>query len=185
VWQLAYVLHDIPWDRINVAQFRIDAAHSNAYMAAGGPRHTTPFPSAGEVRKIRSAQELSLSASIQRDIAGAIFRDTVVLELYATVAYWITPHRADPPAEPVLIETKLENDNVVLRWRPNTEPFFYSYEVYVLASGIAPERISPEPLRAAIYVDTAPAKGTRIYAIRSVTASGVGSAFAYSDPVAI
>jgi hypothetical protein len=184
-WRLDYTITDIPWARINVARFRIDAEHSNAYAAAGLARHANPFPATDELRKIRAAQELALASPIAREVAGGTVRETLTMEPFAVAAYWITPHIPDRPAEPVWIEAHLEDGNVILRWRPNTEPFFYSYEVYAIVAGGEPRLISPEPLRSAILIDTAPAKGTRIYAVRSVTASGVRSDLVHSDPVAI
>jgi hypothetical protein len=104
---------------------------------------------------------------------------------YAVVAYWITPHIPDPPADPIWIEARLEDGNVVLRWRPNTEPFFYSYELYLIVAGAADTLISPMPLRSAMWIDTAPAPGTRRYAVRAVTASGIRSNLITCDQITI
>ena len=68
---------------------------------------------------------------------------------------------------------------------PNLEPFFYSYEVYLMRNGEPAELLSPGPLRAAMWVDTAPSKGVRIYGIRAVSASGVPSARVRSSPIVI
>jgi hypothetical protein len=45
------------------------------------------------------------------------------------------------------------------------------------------ELLSPGPLRAAMWVDTAPPKGVRIYGVRAISASGVPSAVVPSDPI--
>ena len=42
VWRIAYVVRDIPWHRVNVAQFRIDETHGNAFTAAGSRLSATP-----------------------------------------------------------------------------------------------------------------------------------------------
>jgi hypothetical protein len=182
-----YTVTAIPWPRVNIARFRIDAAHSNAFSAAGGDRRRQPFPNAAEARRIRQAQELTVASPIERDVAlsGGEYRDAVTLAPYAVLAYWITPFLPDPPAAPVWIEAAVEDGNVILHWRPNVEPFFYSYEVYVAGAGEAEQLISPMPLRAAMWVDTAPPPGTRSYAVRAVTASGVASSLVRSAPVVV
>src|SRR5262249_3296855 len=131
---LDYTLTAIPWPRVNIARFRIDAEHSNAYAAAGRDKHRKPFPSPAEAANMRRAQELAVSAPIENGIAlsNGELRELMSITPYAVVAYWITPHIPEPPADPAWIEAASEDGNVVLRWRPNTEPFFYSYEVYLI-----------------------------------------------------
>ena len=184
---LDYTLTAIPWQRVNIARFRIDAAHSNAYTAAGGERHGKPFPNAAEAARIRQAQELAVSAPIEVGVVltGGELHEPISVAPYAVVAYWITPHIPDPPADPIWIEAKLEDGNVVLRWRPNVERFFYSYEVYRIVAGEPDALVSPMPLRSAMWIDTAPPPGTRRYAVRAVTALGVRSNLVTSDPVTI
>jgi hypothetical protein len=84
----------------------------------------------------------------------------------------------DALATPDWLETRVEEGDVLLRWGANREPWFYGYEVWLMRDGVPAERISPEPLRAALWIDTAPPVGTRSYAVRAVSASGVVSAFA-------
>jgi hypothetical protein len=184
---LDYTVTAIPWQRINVACFRIDSERSNAYSAAGGENRRKPFPSAAEAARIRHAQELAVAAPIRSGVAltAGEFRELVTIAPYAVVAYWITPYIADPPADPVWIEARLEDANVVLRWRPNVEPFFYCYEVYLIIPGLPEKLVSPMPLRSAMWVDTAPPPGTRSYAVRAVTASGIKSNLIASDLVTI
>ena len=74
---------------------------------------------------------------------------------------------------------------MILRWQPNLEPFFYSYEVYLMRDREPAERLSPVPLRAAMWVDTTPPKGMHIYGVRALSASGVPSAIVLSDPIFI
>jgi Glycosyl hydrolases family 39 len=182
-----YTVTAIPWPRVNIARFRIDAEHSNAFAVAGGDRRRQPFPNAAEARRIRQAQELTVAAPIERNVVlnGGEYRDAVTLSPYAVLAYWITPFIPDPPADPIWVEAVAEDGNVILRWRANVEPFFYSYEVYLVTAGEPEHPISPMPLRAAMWVDTAPPRGTRTYAVRAVTASGVRSDLVRSDPVRI
>ena len=70
-------------------------------------------------------------------------------------------------------------------WTPNREPFFYTYEIYLMQGDASGERLTPEPLRAALWVDTAPPSGMRVYAVRAFTASGVSSSLIRSAPVEV
>ena len=80
---------------------------------------------------------------------------------------------------------RVEDSNVILRWRPNVEPHFYSYEVYSITACSPEKLVSPMPLRSAMWVDTAPPPGTRSYAVRAMTASGIRSNLVKSDPIMI
>ena len=104
---------------------------------------------------------------------------------YAVAAYWITPHIADRPADPAWIEASVEDGNIILRWRPNVEPYFYTYEVYLMVTGQPERLLSPVPLRSAMWVDTAPPPGMRSYGVRAVSASGVKSNVVRSGPVMV
>ena len=125
---LSYTLAAIPWQRVNIARFRIDSEHSNAYTAAGRDKHSKPFPRPAEAGRIRHAQDLSVSAPIESGVVlgEGELRELTSIAPYAVVAYWITPYIPDAPADPIWIEARPEEGNVVLRWRPNVEPFFYS-----------------------------------------------------------
>jgi hypothetical protein len=54
-----------------------------------------------------------------------------------------------------------------------------------LEDGEPGERLSPDPLRAALWVDTAPAREARSYGVRAVTASGVVSPWASSETIRV
>jgi hypothetical protein len=97
----------------------------------------------------------------------------VALEPFTTLCLWITPVAATAPGAPQWIEAVALEGNVVLRWRPSHESSFYSYEVFLLQDGSPAERLTPDPLRAALWVDTGPPPGRRVYGVRSVSASGV------------
>jgi hypothetical protein len=185
-WTIDYRITDIPWRRANVARFQIDEVRSNAYTAAEGSL-SLPFPAATMARHIRLAQELTVFAPIRRDLAliRGEFRDTLTIDPFTVAVYWITPFIQDPPADPSWVETTVEEGHVILRWKPNLEPFFYSYEVYLMKDGEPAELLSPVPLRAAIWVDTAPPKGMRVYCVRAVSASSMLSATVPSDPIVI
>ncbi len=186
----SYDLGDIPWPRVNVARFVIDHTHSNSYTAFGGQLGTsaTPLPGATRTQAIRQAQELAVAAPIQRDlpVPAGKFSATFSLAPYAVLVYWLTPFRADAPgpATPAWLHADVEGGNVVLRWQPNREPDFYSYEVFAVASGVQ-RQIAPVPLRGAIWVDTAPPPGERSYAVRAVNASGSASALVQSAAVRV
>jgi hypothetical protein len=185
-WTLEYRLTDIPWRRVNIARFQIDEVRSNAYTAAGGTL-SIPFPAATMARQIRLAQELTVFAPIRRDLAltRGEFRGTLTIDPFTVAVYWITPFIQDSPVDPSWVETTVEEGHVILRWKPNHEPFFYSYEVYLMKNGEPAELLSPVPLRAAIWVDTTPPKGMRVYGVRAVSASGVPSAIVLSHPIII
>jgi hypothetical protein len=174
-------------ENANIARFRIDSAHSNAYSSAGRDIRSGQFPSAAETAKIRHAQELAVSAPIQSGVilASGGFQELVTIAPCAVMAYWITPYIQDRPADPIWIEARVEDSNVILRWRPNVEPYFYSYEVYSITAGSPEKLVSPMPLRSAMWVDTAPPPGTRSYAVRAMTASGIRSNLVKSDPIMI
>jgi hypothetical protein len=133
------------------------------------------------------AQEIALVRPIARDVplSGATYGESIALEPYATTCLWITPVLDDAPATPAWLEARVEEGNVVLRWRANREPWFYGYEMWLVRDGVPAERISPEPLRAALWIDTAPPVGRRSYAVRAVGASGVASAFAVTPAVEV
>jgi hypothetical protein len=101
------------------------------------------------------------------------------------MVYWITPSILDPPADPIWIEARAEDGNAILRWRPNPEPFFYSYELYRITADAPEQLVSAMPLRSAMSIDTAPPPGEHSYAVRAVSASGVKSNLIRSNPVVI
>ena len=145
-WSIDYRMTDIPWRRVNIARFQIDRVRSNAYTASGGSL-SIPFPGAAMARHIRLAQELTVFALIRRDMAlrNGEFRDTLTIEPFTVVVYWITPFIQDPPADPSWVEATVEEGHIILRWKPNLEPFFYSYEVYLMRNGEPAELLSPVP----------------------------------------
>jgi hypothetical protein len=64
---------------------------------------------------------------------------------------------------------------MILRWEPNLEPFFYTYELYRTVRGEPTQLLSPVPLRAAMWIDSAPVFPAA-YGVRAVSASGYASA---------
>ena len=185
-WTLNYTIQGIGWPRVNVARFQIDRNRSNSYTAAGRML-SIPYPGAAAASAIRQAQELTVFAPIQQNVAltGGEFHDSFNIDPYTVMLYWITPFLPDAPADPVWIEATVEDGNVILRWQPNREPFFYTYEVFWMNDQPHGPLLTPTPLRAAMWVDTAPPSGTRVYGVRAVSASGVASAIVNSPPVTI
>lgn len=181
-WDLNYSIVGISWNPVNVVRFQIDRVLSNSYTAAGGPPGSgtsLPFP-AGNAGPIRLAQEISVTAAIQSKITltNGTFHDTFHLDPYTSTVYWITPFDSSSvPATPTQFTGVREGNNVILSWKPNTEAFFYSYEVRLGSDEKIPP-LSPVPLRAALWVDTNVAPGVRTYNVRAVSASGVSSATA-------
>jgi hypothetical protein len=186
--KLEYAVRDIPWERVNVARFQIDGRLSNAYPAAGGSaEHPFPVPDPADLGKIRQAQELAVLGSIWSNMPLDSGTYTEVLEIapYTTVCLWITPYTEVVPESPEWLSITAQDGNVVLRWTPIREAGFYSYEVFLMTGDTPTERLSPEPLRSALWVDTAPPSGSRTYGIRTVTASGVMSPIVVSGSVVV
>lgn len=180
------VVTDIPWPAVNVARFQIDGAHTNAYAAAGGsPANPFPVPDPARLPAIRRAQELALLRPVARDLPcpNGRYRERIALPPYATTCLWITPYASDAPPTPAWLAATVEDGNAVLRWTPNREPGFLGYELYRMEGDAPAERLSPDPLRGALWVDTAPPPGQRVYGVRAVTASGVRSGLAVGPPV--
>jgi hypothetical protein len=181
---VAYAISDIPWPTVNIARFQIDATHSNAYAAAGG-QLSPPVPDAATARTIRQAQELALFTPIRHGVmlADGTFRDRFTIAPFTTLLYWITPFSPALPVAPRWMTATTADGTVILRWEPNRESSCFSYEIVLLREGGPDVPLAPSPLRAARWVDTAPAAGARRYAVRTVSASGVPSNFVASDPV--
>ena len=186
---VAYEVRDIPWERVNIALFRIDDRSSNAQTAAGGsPENPFPVPDPDDLGAIRQLQELALARPLARDVRpeGGRYRERFELAPYATVCLWITPVRDDAPEAPVWRAVEVRDGNVLLRWTPSDDPAYYCFEVALLNEAGEPgDRLTPEPMRAAMWVDTAPPPGRRAYAVRAVSASGIGSDWVISDPVVV
>ena len=163
--RIDFTLRDVPWERVNLAQFRIDATHSNAYAAAGHTMSVLPESEAAR-QAMRTAQELAVLAPIQRGIplSRGEFRGTIVLQNFATALLWITPFIPDAPAAPNWIELRVQDGGVVLRWTANREPFFYAYELFRETDGAPGVPLAPASLRAAIWTDAAPPPGLHVYA---------------------
>lgn len=184
---LDYGLADIPWERVNLAQFRIDATHSNAFAAVGRRMPATLDP-VRDARRIRAAQELGVAAPIRTGLRvgrGGRLRLPIRLGPYATALVWVTPFERTPPATPRWLGAAVEGGNAVLRWTPNTEARFWSYELRRRGPGAAERRISPVPLRAATWVDTAPPAGEQVYEVRAVSASGIRTPWVRSPPLRV
>jgi hypothetical protein len=184
---LAYIVRDIPWSRVNVARFQIDRRHSNAWTAAGGSEaNPFPVPNRAWLGTIRRAQEVALVRPIARDVAldDRAWREELELAPYTTTLLWITPVLGTEPVAPTTVVAEMRDGTVELRWTPCRQPDFFSYEVVLIADDGAGERLSPVPLRSALWVETAPPPGPRTYGVRVVTASGVASELVIASPVA-
>ena len=132
---------------------------------------------------LRSRQSGNDASQRGVTLTSGEFRDIHSIGPFTVAVYWVTPFIQDPPADPSWIESTIEDGNVILRWTPNLEPFFYSYEVYLIRHRETLELLSPVPLRAAMWVDTTPPKGICIYGVRAISASGVLSTIVPSDPI--
>jgi len=181
--RIEYVLRDIPWPRINIARFCINDFMSNAYTAAG---RVMPMGviDPDVVQSIRQAQELATLEPIRRDVAIASgeIRSTFQARHFFALLVWITPHVPRPLAAPQWLEIRLHEADVVLRWTPNNEPWFYSYELLRVGNEVT--SAAPAPLRAAAWVDRPP-PGRHHYQLWAVSASGIRSAAVTSPPVLV
>ena len=153
----------LPWRRVNVVQFRIDAAHTN------------PAPGMAPTA-MRRAAELAVTKPIRRGEPPA--NEQVALGPYATALVWITPTQPGTPAPPRWTEVRQAAAGTLLRWTPSLDPTFYSYEVTRYNYEVTRDSkvVTPDPMRAALWVD-AGATGSARYAVRTVTASGGCSAW--------
>lgn len=179
--RVEYRLRDVPWARVNVARFCIDAEASNAYSAAGRTMPATIDASA--TRHIRLAQEIAVLEPIRSGIATTrgTLHETFRLRAFSTVLIWVTPFSAAEPSAPRWLETEMSGANVILRWTPSSEVWFYSYEVLRLSVGEHPLLLTPVPLRAATWVDTPP-PGKHTYQLCAISASGARSRPVASPP---
>jgi Glycosyl hydrolases family 39 len=185
-WQVEYSLRDVPWPRVNVARFQIDRVRSNGYSAAGRSM-PSPYPASDGARRIRLAQELTVFRPIEHrmSLPAGTFRADLRIDPFTVLVYWITPYLSEPPAAPTWLQAVVEAGNVVLRWQPEPSKDFFTYEVFAVQEGRLQARLSPKPLRAAMWIDTSPRKGARVYGVRSVTSSGVTGPLAVSHPVVV
>jgi hypothetical protein len=187
---LEYVVKEIPWSRVNVVRFQIDEDLSNAYAAAGGSEDNPfPVPEPAALGAIRQAQELAVLRPIRRNVflgdGTGTYRETLELNPYTTIGLWITPVSEMILNSPEWRSITMQNSNVVLQWTPNREPDFYSYEVFLMIDGKPGARLTPVPLRSALWIDTAPPAGSRTYGVRTVTASGIPSPVVTSGDVTV
>jgi hypothetical protein len=83
------------------------------------------------VPSVRRAQELATLEPILRDVAVALgeIRDAFRIRHFSTLLLSITPYVPTPLAAPQWLEVRLAGAGVILRWTPNNEPWFYSYEL--------------------------------------------------------
>ncbi|WP_437308133.1 GH39 family glycosyl hydrolase [Sorangium sp. So ce388] len=171
---LNYTIEGISWPVVNSAGFSFDRTHSNGFQVLGGTSPLPTDPNAADCHRIRLGQELGGQLYLPARPMGGKLTFLRELAPYETLVFWLTPELpALAPATPAWIEVTEEpgsaGNNVLLRWTPNTEPFFFTYIVERVsdtpnAPGVI---ITPNPLRAALWVDTGVAPGRyryRVYA---------------------
>ena len=206
-WTLNYSIVGISWPTINWYQFQIDNTISNSFQAAGGPlveadatvcypmeEHAAPTSFIQlpfdqlVVSRIRQRQELGVLASATNvPASGGVFKITLTIPVYTTTVIWITPYTATPPATPAwgasspVVYDADYGKNVLLSWQADSDPAFYSYEVY--RDSTTEPAVSPIPLRSALWIDTNVPAGQHTYWILVRSPSGLASPF--SSPMAV
>ena len=170
-----YTIADIPWAAVNIARFQIDATHSNAYTAAGARLALPAARCRDRPRDPASAGTDTLRADAAERRARERTLSVIEFDItpFTTLLYWLTPSLPTVPAAPKWTTATREEGNIILRWEPSAEPFFFTYEVVLLNDGAPDTPLSPLPLRSALWIDTAPPPGPRHYGIRTVSASGI------------
>ncbi len=89
------------------------------------------------------------------------------------------------PVAPEWLSVEQRGRDVVLRWTPSFDAAFFSYEVFLMDGEKPGARITPDPLRAALWIDTAPPAGRRRYGVRAVSASGLASDVVISEETTV
>ncbi|MFC7477878.1 hypothetical protein ACFQS7_26245 [Dankookia sp. GCM10030260] len=169
--RLAWSVAGLPWQRVNVIVFRIDATRSNAFAAAG--RRMPATIDAAAARRLGEAAELALDAPPRRGIAardGRVALD-LVLDPYATLLVWITPFDPAVPAAPESLRGVARGADVLLRWTPSPDPALQGYELSRRSAGASWRVVAPL-LRGAEWTDRAPPAGRLDYRLRLLSASG-------------
>jgi hypothetical protein len=171
------VLTSIPWPAINLAVWRIDATHSNAYSVAQGLNATSQGAySAADAVVIRGAQELTLAQPVTRDILTSTGKLDLELSLasFDTILFWITPVATEPVPSPSRVTVRRYRHGMELAWEPVEHAQFLGYEIARDGGTIA------GPLRSCSWIDSV-ASATAIYAVRAVSASGSASAWVTAE----
>lgn len=187
-WTVDYTVRYIPWARVNIAWFRIDATHSNAFAAAGGTT-LQPFSTfdATRLAQVRAAQELELERPIEHDVnvEAGNYRSRFELAPGSLSLLWITPVSNVRPTAPEWLEVAREDGNVVLRWTPCSDDEFFSFEVFRIGADRTRTRVSPAVLRSAMWTDASVSPGRWTYGVHAISASGIVSDPLESDIVMI
>ncbi|MDO9710071.1 GH39 family glycosyl hydrolase [Paracraurococcus lichenis] len=163
---------DLPWPRVNLALFRIDATHANAFAAAG--RRMPARVDAAAAGRLRQAAEGMAPAPLRPGLAPRGGRIALDFDLApgTTVLAWVTPFEAAVPEAPRGLRAEARGADVLLRWAPSRAPGFYGYEVLRRQAGGPWRRLAP-PLRGAEWTDTAPPAGAPLeYRVRLLSTSG-------------
>jgi xylan 1,4-beta-xylosidase len=170
--RLRWTIADLPWPRVNLAVFRIDGTHSNAFAAAG--RRMPARVDAAAARRLRVAAELAaqppLRSGLVPEEGGRLSLD-LVLDPFATLLVWVTPFDPAPPARPAGLRAEPRGADVLLRWEASRAPELFGYEVLRHDPG-RPWRVVAPVLRGAEWTDTAPPSGALEYRLRALSTSG-------------
>ena len=173
--RLRWAVGEIPWPRVNLAVFRIDGRHANAFAAAG--RQMPGRVDAAAARRLRPLAELGVAGPLRPGLSPRRGRVALDLDLspHATLLVWLTPFDPAPPAAPAGLRAEPRGGDLLLRWHPDRSPGFYGCELHRRAGAGPWRRIAPLPLRGAEWVDTAPPAGPLDYRLRCLSASGLRS----------
>jgi len=131
------------------------------------------------VARIRRAAELTALVPVRRNVAvqeGALI-ERLTFAPYTTALFWVTPMSDAVPTPPAWLSVEVTGANTLVRWEPACDPAFFRYDLAHVTDGQIGPPITPELLRGALWVDTAPPSGRYMYAVRTVNASGIPSAW--------
>ena len=192
------IVEDVPWPTVNWAVFVISDEAPNSFAAAGGVMDTC-----GNTKAVRDAQEL-VAGSISVDSKGPAkagynvsvldgkLNASVSVGPYDVLLLWITRHKIGFPGSSEWLEATVEDEGVVLRWTPSSDPSFLTYWVVACETEWDDQAMEYPPwyvvsdnskqwLRSAMMVDTDPPPGPRRYRVDVASADFTASFSAYTD----
>jgi xylan 1,4-beta-xylosidase len=181
---IAVHLRDVPWQRVNIIEYRIDGTHSNSYTAAGGsPETPVPVPEDHPISRLRLAQELLVIARTTKPVRpehGTVSL-TIELEPFATACFWLTTHDPRPIDPPANVILRAAGEDIDILWNPVSDRRLWGYEVERIGSDHQSVRLTKAPIRPVMVTDDPPPGDWR-YRVRSLSCSNNASTWVDARP---